>query len=321
MKVLVTGGCGFIGSHVVDYLLSLHHDVIVVDNFFSGRDHWQGKTIRPEIANLDILDRVELSDVFSRHKPVVVFHLAAHHYIPYCDANPAGAYDLNVVGTLNVLHESSKHGVERLFFASTADVYAPSPRPHSEDDPVGPFTVYGRTKLIGEIICRGASDWGWQKHLLIGRLFNAVGTRETNPHLVPEVIGQVARGVSELRLGNLFATRDFVDLSTQARAIVDATFATRGIETVNIGSGVTVRISQMIDMILAEVGRHIEVVVDPAKVRAAERSNLCASTNRLRSLIGYAPEPASARTIREILAEAKVGEVAQPAVAFPASKS
>jgi UDP-glucose 4-epimerase len=177
-----------------------------------------------------------------------------------------------------------------------------------EDDATGPFTVYGRTKLIGETICRGASDWGWKANLLIGRLFNAVGTRETNPHLVPEVIGQIARGVSELRLGNLFATRDFVDLSTQAHAIVDATFAIRGIETINIGSGVAIRISQMIEMILAEAGRRIEVVVDPAKVRAAERSNLCGTTNRLKSTIGYAPEPVSARTIRAILNEAKLGE-------------
>jgi UDP-glucose 4-epimerase len=306
MKVLVTGGCGFIGSHVVDYLLSLDHDVVVVDNFFSGRDHWLGQSIRPEIARVDILDKGALAAAFSQHRPEVVFHLAAHHYIPYCDKNPAVAYDLNVVGTLNVVNEASKHGVERLFFASTADVYAPSPRPHMEDDAIGPFSVYGRTKWIGETICKGTVDWGWSTDLLIGRLFNAVGTRETNPHLVPEIIGQIARGASTLRLGNLFATRDFVDLSTQARAIVDATFAIRGIETVNIGSGVAIRISEMVNMILAEVGHNIEVVVDPEKVRVAERANLCGTTNRLKSLIGYAPEPASGRTIRTILEEARL---------------
>src|SRR5580698_3391903 len=234
MKVLVTGGCGFIGSHVVDYLLSLDHDVVILDNFFSGRDHWLGQNTRPEIVKASILDREAVAVAFSKHEPAVVFHLAAHHYIPYCDANPADAYDLNVGGTLNIMNAASKHGVKRLFFASTADIYAPSPRPHMEDDVAGPFTTYGRTKLIGETICRSTSDWGWSPDLLIGRLFNAVGTRETNPHLVPEVIGQIARGVLELRLGNLSPTRDFVDLSTQARAIVDATFAVRGVETVNI---------------------------------------------------------------------------------------
>src|ERR1700694_4879664 len=154
MKVLVTGGAGFIGSHVVDYLMSLGHAVVVVDNFSSGRDHWLGHGMRPEIARVDILDRLALSVVFSDHRPAVVFHLAAHHYIPFCDRNPVAAYDLNVGGTLNVLNEACGLGIERVFFASTADVYAPSPRPHMEDDALGPFTVYGRTKLIGEIICR-----------------------------------------------------------------------------------------------------------------------------------------------------------------------
>jgi UDP-glucose 4-epimerase len=219
MRVLVTGGGGFIGSHVVDYLISLGHRVVVVDNFFSGRDHWETQSVRPVIATVDLLDRRELSAVFSHCKPLAVFHLAAHHYIPFCEKNPDAAYDLNVVGTLNILHEASKVGVESVFFASTADVYAPSPRAHMEDDAIGPFTVYGRTKLIGEMICRGTIDWEWRTNLLIGRIFNAVGTRETNPHLVPEIIEQVARGASELRVGNLFPTRDFVDLPTQARAI------------------------------------------------------------------------------------------------------
>jgi UDP-glucose 4-epimerase len=315
MKILVTGGGGFIGSHVVDYLMSLDHSVVVVDNLFSGRDHWLGREVRPEIAIVDILDRKKLSAVFLTHKPAVVFHLAAHHYIPFCDRNPAAAYDLNVGGTLNVLSEARKCDVERVFFASTADVYAPSPRPHMEDDAIGPFTVYGRTKVIGETICRGVLDWGWGTNLLIGRIFNAVGTRETNPHLVPEIIEQVAEGVTELRLGNMFPTRDFVDLQTQARAIVDATFAIQGIETVNIGSGIAIRVGQMIDMILAEAGRQINVVVDPAKVRAAERTNLCGTTNRLKNLIGYAPEPVGRKTIRIILDEAKLQAVVASEVA------
>jgi UDP-glucose 4-epimerase len=304
MKVLVTGGCGFIGSHVADYLMSLGHGVVVVDNLFSGRDHWQRQSIRPEIAIADIRDKGTVVKVFSVHKPQVVFHMAAHHYIPYCDRNPVDAYDLNVGGTLHVLYGARGTDVGRVFFASTADVYAPSPRAHIEDDAIGPFNVYGRSKAIGETICRGTIDWGWKPDILIGRLFNAVGTRETNPHLVPEVIDQIAKGAAELRVGNLFPTRDFVDVGTQARAIVDCTLAVRGIETVNISSGVSIQVGKMIETILAEVPRHIEVVVDPAKVRAAERTNLCGATERLRRMIGYAPEPAGPETIRAILSEA-----------------
>jgi len=306
MKVLVTGGAGFIGSHVVDYLISLGHRVIVVDNFSSGRDHWKALEIHPEIEKLNILNREALSKVFSRWQPNIVFHLAAHHHIPFCEKNPEEAYDLNVVGTIDVLREAGRCGVARLFFASTADVYAPSPRSHNEDDPIGPFTVYGRTKWIGEILCRGAVDWGWKGDLLIGRIFNAVGTRETNPHLVPEVINQIINGTTELRLGNLFPTRDFVDVITQARAIVDATLAVRGTEIINIGSGVAVRVGEMIDMIVSAIGKPIDVAIDPAKVRPVERANLCGTTTRLIDLIGYAPNPAGPATIQEILNEAKL---------------
>ncbi len=305
MQVFVTGGGGFIGSHVVDYLMTLGHTVVVVDNFFSGRDHWGEQSLRPEIARVDILDRHALAAVFAKHKPEIVFHLAAHHYIPYCDKNPALAYDLNVVGTMNVLNEAYKTGTGRFFFASTADVYAPSPRAHREDDAIGPFSVYGRTKLIGEILCRGVVEWGWTPNLLIGRIFNAVGVHETNPHLVPEIVGQIAKGATELHLGNLFPTRDFVDVPSQARAIVDATLAVQGIETCNIGSGIAVRVGEMVNMILAEAGRHIEIVVDPDKVRAAERNNLCGTTTRLKGLIGYTPKPAGAETMQAILAEAR----------------
>ena len=305
MRIIVTGGCGFIGSHIVDYLILLGHSIVVLDNLSSGQDHWQGKSGRPELLQIDVLDRIALSEAFAAHKPAVVFHLAAHHYIPFCENDPAAAYDLNVTGTFNVLNAAHKLYVERIFFASTADVYAPSPRPHMEDDALGPFTVYGKTKLIGEMICRGTVDWGWHPNLLIGRLFNAVGPRETNPHLVPEVISQIVNGATELRLGNLFPTRDFVDVATQARAIVDATMEIRGIETINIGSGTAIRVGEMIDMILSEAGRNIKVMIDPGKVRAAERSNLCGTTNRLRNLIGYIPNSAGPQTIRTIMEEAE----------------
>jgi UDP-glucose 4-epimerase len=303
MKALVTGGLGFIGSHVVDELMDRGHSVMVLDNFSTGRDHWIGSHSRPDIRNLDIKDRPLVRRAFQEWKPEIVFHLAAHHYIPFCDQHPAEAYDLNLTGTLNILTESVSTGVGRFFFASTADVYAPSPKPHRENDAVGPFTIYGHTKLLGELLCRGALEWNWKADLLIGRLFNAVGKRETNPHLVPETVKQIAKGASVVRLGNLFPTRDFVDVVTQSQAIVDAACCISGFEICNIGSGVPVTVQHMVDVIVRAAGRPVTVASDPLKQRASERNNLCADTNRLRTIIGYAPKPADEASIRAILAE------------------
>jgi UDP-glucose 4-epimerase len=111
-------------------------------------------------------------------------------------------------------------------------------------------------------------------------------------------------------MGNLHPTRDFVDVPTQARAIVDATLAVQGIETVNIGSGHAIRVADMIDRILSEIGRNIKVIFDPMKGRASERSNLCGTTNRLKSLIGCTPDQVTRETIRAIPAEANQQVVA-----------
>lgn len=305
MKVLITGGCGFIGSHAVDYLLEGGHEVCAVDNLCRGRDHWLGAALRPLIEVLDITDYAALGRAMDLFKPMAVIHLAAHHYIPYCEQHPYEAYALNVGGTMNVLHAARVSGVERLFFASTGDVYRPQAAPHREDDELGPFTVYGKTKLIGEALCNDAIGWDSPRHILIGRLFNAVGTRETNPHLVPEVVAQIASGQSTLRLGNLFPTRDFIDVRSLACAIVDATMAVEGVMTSNIGSGESVTVQAMVELIVRASGREIEILSVPEKCRPSERDHLCPDTARLRSLIGYAPSAANEATIKEIFQSLK----------------
>jgi UDP-glucose 4-epimerase len=121
---------------------------------------------------------------------------------------------------------------------------------------------------------------------------------------VPEVVSQIVRGASEIRLGNLFPTRDFVDLTTQSRAIVDAHSLLKGPRRLNIGSGIPTEVADMVDIIIAESGRHARIVLDPTKARAVERPSLSGTTNRLKNLIGYIPEPAGRATIQAILREA-----------------
>ena len=309
MRAVVTGGCGFIGSHVVDQLLSDGAEVLIVDNLSKGRDHWVGSERRPTVIVADVTQRELTIDAIESWRPDTVFHLAAHHYIPYCEQHAVEAYRLNVAGTLNVLEAAAKSGAVRFFFASTADVYAPSDRPHAESDPVAPFTVYGRTKQIGEMMVTELPKAGFCGVITIGRIFNAVGPRETNPHLVPEMVLQLKRGVRELKVGNLSPTRDFVDVQSMGEIIVDLTALdapptpqTR-LTVTNIGSGRSIAVSEMVDLICEASGVRPKLTVDPARVRPAERQHLCPDVARLKSLIGRAPTSARMEVLRQLFEE------------------
>lgn len=303
-KVLVTGGGGFIGSAIVDVLLGGRHEVHVVDNLSLGRNHWEGLQRAPQFHVADVLDLERLAQLFERIGPEMVLHLAAHHYIPFCEANPHEAYRLNVQGTLNVLELCRRHAVRRFFFASTGDVYPPSFAPHKEVDTVCPIYTYGLTKLLGEQIC---ADY-FKKHMtqsaaLIGRIFNAAGPRETNPHLIPEVVKQIVAGKKTIEVGNLWPRRDFVDVRSMAEVIVALTVKATGVEVVNIGSGIAQDIGEVLGTLTSVVPDRIEVISSPARQRPNDRAYLCPDVGRLTRMNGAPAQPFGLETARRIFEE------------------
>ncbi len=304
MRIIVTGGCGFIGSHVVDCLLAKGHHVMAVDNFLSGRDHWLEDAPRPAIRQVDVTQRRALSVAFQEWKPEAVFHLAGQSYAPLCEKDPVAAYDLNMVGAYNVLALSWNSEVKQFFFASSADVYAPSSNAHREDDPTLPATVHGRSKLLAESLCRDALEWGWGASMVVGRIFNAVGRRETVPHLVPEMMRRMRTGLPPPNPGDLSLVRDFVDVRSLARAIVDVTLAAKGFEVCNLGSGVAVTVQQMVDRVVQASRRDVEFPAASRK-QTREPKVLVADSSRLRQLIGSSIRPADEATILEMLVESE----------------
>ena len=234
-RVLVTGGAGFIGSHVVDELVARGDDVHVIDNFFNGRrEHLSLPADR--IHEGDLRDAPWMAKTLAAIAPQRVFHLAAIHFIPYCNDHPTEAVMINIQGTQNLLDGLAGTPAERLFFASTAAVYPPKEGEHLETDPIDPMDVYGATKAAGEALVRGWAA-GSGKAVAIGRLFNAVGHRETNPHLLPDIMDQLNAGVRTLHLGNLDPRRDFIDARDMARAILAASDSVgSGWDVFNIGA-------------------------------------------------------------------------------------
>jgi UDP-glucose 4-epimerase len=303
---LVTGAAGFLGSHVVEYLLSCDIPVIGVDNLTSGK--WQflapfATHQRFKFICQDIRDEAALISLFRREKPANVIHLAALHFIPAAMRNPSLTVSLNVHGTQCVLSACRESNVGRFWFASTADVYQAADKPHRESGTLGPFNIYGLTKWMGEKLVQLEADAHPERHFVIGRLFNLYGPRETNPHILPEIIAQLRDGGSHvLRLGNITPKRDLVPVSDAAHAVVEMTEkSVPGVTIANVGTGLSVSMQEVVERIADLTRRPLRIEIDPAKVRPVERPHLQADVDILRAMIGWAPHADLSRGLSELL--------------------
>jgi len=313
--VLVTGGAGFIGVPTVTNLLDRGHNVVVADNFAVGSrnrlDHLAGHA-RLTIVELDLRDAAATAEVMADVAPRRVIHLAAHHFIPFCKANPAETIDVNVGGTQHLLDALGPVEPARIVFASTADVYAPAPAPHIEADTTDPDNIYGMSKFMGEKLMAFHGQNHPETEMVVVRFFNAVGAGETNPHLVPDILDYV-RECDELPLGNVDTRRDYIHTEDMATALERLLSEPAGSFTVNLGTGVSHDAREIVSSIAELLGRDLEIATDPAKVRQSDRPNLQAGTARLHGLLpGF-----NTKSLHETLAATLAGEGFD--LGFPAS--
>ena len=303
----VTGAAGYLGSHVVEHLLARGTPVLAVDDLSTGRAayldaHWSNPLFT--LAEQDIRDAAALRTLFELHRPAAVVHLAALHFIPTCAADPPLTVSLNVHGTQCVLSASRAAGVERFWFASTGDVYVPDEKPHHEtNSATGPFNIYGLSKLIGEQLVALEAKARLEARFVVGRLFNLYGPRETNPHILPEILSQLrANSDATLRLGSLWPKRDLVPVADAARAVIETLDAAPlGVTTVNVATGVAVSMQHVLDLIGELRGKPLAIETDPAKVRPVERDHLQADVTKLKQMIGWTPHSDLRRGLDELL--------------------
>lgn len=287
MRTLITGGAGFIGSAVTARLQQEGHDIAVIDNLsFGNKEFISLPDNKFHLA--DILDREKVDKIFKEFKPQIVIHLAAVHFIPWCNQHPYEASQINIQGTINVLDACRHHKVEKVFFASTAAVYPIYDTAVTESAATGPLDIYGLTKLTGEHLCN-------EFHLMTGtpvvicRFFNAFGPNETNPHLIPEIQKQVNSGLRKIQLGNLTPKRDFIHTYDMANAVITLLNNIKsGIDTYNLGRGIEYSVTEIVDAFSRQLGEKIDIEVDQSRVRKVERMHLLADVSKLKSL-GWEP--------------------------------
>jgi UDP-glucose 4-epimerase len=300
-RILITGGAGFIGSHLAERLVAGEERVDVLDNLSRGHADWLPAGV--DLYEADLREPESVRRVVEQARPEVVVHLAALHFIPAVEGAPELARQVNVEGTRNLLCALASAPPDLLLFASTAAVYPDRAGPISESCPPEPPDLYGRTKVEGEeLLARFGNQT--EARCIIARLFNVIGKRETNPHVVPELVGQLRQGRRRVRLGNIGTRRDYTDVADVAEALTLLLRPTASESRVfNIGSGRGVSVAELVEMCANIVGREIRVDVDPRRLRAHDRRELVADIGLLQRATGWAQSRLLEETLEDLLLE------------------
>jgi len=287
--ILVTGGAGFIGRALVAQAARGGCRVVVVDNLCVGSLDGIALGGRTTFRDVDITDAAAVRTLMEEEKPHVVFHLAAHHFIPYCNEHPGETLRVNVEGSYTVLAEAARAGVGHCVLASSGAIYPSRDEELSEDLAPHPVDVYGLSKLLMEEVAQHASRT-WGMRCVLARLFNVYGPGETHPHLIPEVLAALRRE-PVVRLGNIFTKRDYIFVDDVARLLLACSeIETEQLVTVNVGTGTEYSAQEIVEIAGNLLGAKIDIVVDQSRQRAVDKLHQRADTRRLSQLTGATAE-------------------------------
>jgi len=287
MKILVTGGAGFIGSHIVDAFVAGGHQVAAVDDLSSGFKEQVSPNAR--FFQLDIRDP-RLTDLIREEKPEVVCHQAARANVRESLEEPLLYASVNVLGSLNLLEACRQNGVRKVIYASTGGaVYGePAQLPVREDHPINPLDPYGSSKhAVEHYLYLYRHNYGLQYTIL--RYPNVYGPRQ-NPYGEAGVVAIFANlmlsGGQPVINGTGNQERDFVYIEDVVRANLLALTAGDG-EIFNIGSGIGTSVNRVFEELAAASAYSQSPVYGPAK--AGEVSRICLDASRARQKLGWEP--------------------------------
>jgi UDP-glucose 4-epimerase len=311
MTVLVAGGAGYIGSHTVKELAREGFDVIVFDNFSSGRPDLVGK--RPCVRG-DLLDRDALRQVFRGHRFEAVLHFASLIQVGESYANPRKYYTHNLTTSLNLLDAMLEAGVDKLIFSSSAAVYGdPRETPITEAHPTEPVNPYGRTKLMVETVLKDYDRAHGLRSVSL-RYFNAAGAdpegetgecHDPETHLVPNLLLSLLGKKGRLKVfGDDFPTadgtavRDYIhvtDLSAAHVLALKALIAGGPSDVVNLGTETGHSVLEVIQAAEKATGRAVPYDVAPR--RQGDVAVLLASKERAERSLGWTARLSGLETI------------------------
>ena len=305
MTVLVTGGAGFIGSHLVERLLSRGNAVTCLDSFDSYYDpslkrrniaallgHPEFTLVEGDIRNTQDLDRCFAGKPFD-----VAVHLAARAGVRPSIANPELYYDVNVMGTLRLLEAMRRAGLRKLVFASSSSVYGNDQHvPFSETDNVDhPISPYAASKKAGELLCHTYHNLhGFDVHCL--RFFTAYGPRQRPDMAIHQFIRKIRDKQPVTLYGDGSSKRDYTYVTDIVQGVEQAIARVKGYEIINLGESRMTSLLDLIRVIETEVGE--KAILQNKPMQPGDVTATCADIDKARSLLAYDPRFSMQKGIR-----------------------
>lgn len=315
MKVLLTGGAGYIGSHTAIELSKLGHDIIIADNFSNSKPEAL-RRIKKIIGHdfpfyqIDVCDKAAVSDLFAKEKPEAIVHFAGLKAVGESCSKPLEYYRNNIDSTLTLLEVMRECGVKNIIFSSSATVYgAPDEVPIGEDAAVGRCTnPYGWTKYFNEVILRSAAEADKSLSVVLLRYFNPIGAHESGligedpsgiPNNLMPYISQVAVGkLPHLNVyGNDYNTHDgtgvrdyihVVDLAKGHAYAIDFVAKHTGVEVINLGTGTGYSVLDMVKAFEEANGVKIPYVITAR--RPGDIDECYANPKKAKEVLGWQAE-------------------------------
>jgi len=292
-KYLITGGAGFIGSNLARFLLQRGHQVVILDNFSTGK-HENLVDIRDRITLIegDIRDRSSVNQAIE--DCCAVFHQGALGSVPRSISDPVTSHDVNVNGTITVLESAREHGVKRVVFASSSSAYGDQPvSPKQEDMPVQPISPYASSKVAGEAYMQAyASVFGMETVSL--RYFNVFGPRQdplgAYAAVIPAFISKLLKSESPIVFGDGEQSRDFCFIENVCQAnwlAANAPAENCDGKPINIACFESVSLNQILQKLQQLLSTNIATVYQPVRIGDVRHS--LADISRAKTKIGYEP--------------------------------
>lgn len=278
MKIIITGGAGFIGSHLVDALIN-DHNVLCIDNFSNGANINPAATYE----NIDIVDCNKLKQIVKLYNPDIIYHMAAIGSIQYSINNFEKVYLANVVGTLNLAEAATQTSCKKLIFSSSSSVYGGTDGISKESDVPNPLSPYAITKLHSEDILKSYTKYF---DVIILRYFNVFGLRQkadgAYPAIIPAAIAAHKENSTLKIFGDGLQRRDFCNVKNIVSANILAADQDISSNTFNIGTGISHSINDIINFLNIKNVQYLES-------RPGDVKKSLADISKARDILNYNP--------------------------------